>query len=272
MYRTATFLPVAFSGLPGAYSEEAALRHFGPGAPTLTCGGADEAVQAVADGRASHAIVAVENSITGPFDGPADAVARHEGVHVVGEVLLPIRHCLLGARGSRLDEIAVVASHQSALSQCRDFLARWGVATRTASDTGQAARQLESSGDQALAVIGSRTLADLYDLEVLAEGVADRPDNVNRFLVLARSPMGSDGSRRSSAVIGPVVAPRALKTLRIQLEAHGASRVRVPYLGSSDGRLHLIEFDHRPGFGPELCERACARLPHRFLGSWTPDN
>ncbi|MHC4894834.1 MAG: prephenate dehydratase, partial [Planctomycetota bacterium] len=242
-----THVPVAFTGQPGAYSEEAALRRFGSAAPTLTCGSSAEALAAVAEGRASHAVIAVENSITGPFDGPVESLFNEDRVSVVGEVALPIRHCLLGAHGSRLDEVAVVASHQSALSQCRDFLASWGVATRPAQDTAQAARELGTNRDAALGVIGSRTLAEIYDLDVLAEGIADRPDNVNRFLVVARNPESESSGRRTTVLVGPVLAPRALKTLRIQLEAYGASRVRVPFLGSSDGRSHLIEFDHRTG-------------------------
>jgi len=270
MHRLSTILPVAFSGAPGAYSEEAALRHFGPGAPTLTCPTAADAILAVDDGRAGHAVVAVENSITGPFAGVAEALFDCQ-VSAVGEVILPIRHCLLGAQGARLDEIAVVTSHQIALSQCRDFLARWGVATRTSTDTADAARELEKSSDAALAVIGSRALADLYGLQVLAEGVADHAENTNRFMVVAGVPAAPDGARRTAALIGPLVAPRSLKTLRIQLEAHGASRVRAPFLGSSDGTRYLVEFDHRAGFGPELVERACSRLPHRYLGSWDPE-
>lgn len=270
MHRLTSVLPVAFSGAPGAYSEEAALRHFGPGAPTLTCSTAADAIAAVADSRAGHAVIPVENSITGPFAGVAEALFEAD-VHVVSEVLLPIRHCLLAAPGARLDEIAVVTSHQIALSQCRDFLARWGVATRTATDTAEAARELERTADAALGVIGSRALADLYGLSVVAEGVADHADNTNRFMVVAGQTQAVDGARRSAALVGPQVAPRSLKTLRIQLEAHGASRVRAPYLGSSDGTRYLVEFDHRAGLGPEMVERACARLPHRYLGSWDPE-
>jgi len=270
MHRLTSVLPVAFSGAPGAYSEEAALRHFGPGAPTLTCSSAAEAVASVADGRAGHAVIALENSITGPFVGVAEALFASE-TYAVGEVTLPIRHCLLGTSDSRLDEITVVASHQLALSQCRDFLARWGVATRPASDTAEAARGLQDSAERALGVIGSRALASLYGLAVLAEGVADHADNSNRFIVLAAKASSPDGARRSAALVGPLAVPRLLKTLRIQLEAHGATRVRAPFLGASDGTQYLVEFDHRAGLGPEMAERALARLPHRYLGSWDPE-
>ena len=65
-------------------------------------------------------------------------------------------------------------------------------------------------------------------------------------------------------------SPRALKTLRIQLESLGASRVRVPLVGSGDGRHFLVEFDHLGGEGYRAAEEACGTLPHRFLGTWKP--
>lgn len=262
-------LPIAFTGSHGAYSEEAARRHFPGATATLTCASPEDTVSAVAARRASHAVLAVENSITGPFDGIADALFAAD-VFVVGEVRMAMRHCLMAAPGAKLDEIAVVTSHPSALAQCRDWLASWGVASRPAPDTAAAAERLAATGDAATAVLGGRALAALYGLEVLAEGLSDRPDNTNRFLVLAAAPTGDDDARRTALRVGPVAAPRALKTLRIQLEARGASRARVPFLGSSDGSRYVIEFDHRAGEGAAIAAAALADLPHHFLGSWSP--
>ena len=273
----AALLPVAFSGAPGAYSEQAARRFFGPRSATLTCGAGADALQAVAGGRARNAVLPVENTITGCFAGLTEELFQHD-VAVVGEVLVPIRHCLLGAPGSQLDDIAVVTSHPSALAQCRDWLATWGVATRPAPDTAAAAAELSQSADAALGVLGSRVLAEIYGLEILAEGLSDRDDNRTRFYVFgAASGAGGDDAERGSAegsversalLVGPVQAPRALKTLRIRLEAYEARRVRVPFLGSEDGTRFLVEFDHRPGAGAELAASACDALEHRFLGSW----
>ena len=128
-------LPVAFTGAPGAYSEEAARRLFGPTAPTLTCRDLAEALDAVRTRRASHAVVPVENSMTGYFPGVVESLTDRPDAWVVGELVLPIRHALLGVRGARLDELAVVTSHQSALAQCRDWLRRLDVATRPSADT-----------------------------------------------------------------------------------------------------------------------------------------
>lgn len=270
----ASTLPVAFSGAPGAYSEEAAHQFFGAGRATLTCGSSAEAARSVQEGRAGRAVVAVENSLTGRFAGMTE-VLFDSGLGVVGEVRLPVRHCLLGAPQARLEDISVVTSHPSALAQCRDWLTSWGVATRPASDTAAAARELASSREAALGVLGSRVLAELYHLDVLAEGLSDRKENETRFLVLA--PAGDVDETaidadtwRTGLLVGPVEAPRALKTLRIRLEAFDAWRARVPYLGSEDGTRFLVEFDHRPQQGASLAARACEGLPFRILGSWAP--
>jgi len=266
---TTRSLPVAFPGARGGYSQLAARRFFGDRPAELSCETMTDALRAVAEGRASHAVVPIENSITGAYAGVAEAFFEGD-VSVVGEVLLRVRHCLLGAPGTRLDDLAVVTSHATSLAQCRDWLASWGLATRPSADTAEAARQLAESGDRALGVLGSRQLAAAYGLQILAEGIADRPDNRTRFFVVGQRDGGSGEGTRVALQVGPVTTPRTLKTLRIQLESLGASRVRVPFLGAEDGRRFVVEFDHRGGSGRQVAERACGNLSHRFLGAWTP--
>lgn len=263
-------LPTAFSGAPGAYSEEAALRFFGRQTPTLTCASSREALQAISEGRAGHAVVPVENTVTGFFDGLVEALSDRGDVGVVGEVVLPIRHCLLANPGTRLDEITVVTSHQTALAQCRDWLKSIGVATRPAPNTGKAAEELSAGRDSGLAVLGSRNLAERYGLAILAEGLSDRNDNRTRFYVFGPASERASGGTRTALLLGPVSQPRILKTLRIQLESHGATRTRSPFLGSQDGARFVVEYDHDPGGGFDLEELATDGPAHRVLGSWSP--
>jgi prephenate dehydratase len=262
-------LPVAVPGARGAHTLRASQRFFSSTRASLSCATALEAVKAVCSGRAGHAVIPVENSITGIFDGVADAFFSGE-VSVVGEVIMPVRHALMAVPGVRLEDISVVTAHMASLSQCRDWLAGWGFATRPSMDTAAAAKELGASGDEGLGVLGSRDLAAANGLEVLAEGLSDRPDNQTRFLVIASSSEGTDPGSRIAIQIGPISEPRAMKTLRIQLESLGASHVRVPLLGTEDGRRYLVEFDHEGGDGLQAAAKACESLPHRLLGSWAP--
>ncbi len=267
----ARLLPIAVPGARGAFTQTAARSFFGQTCAALACNTASDAVAAVVEGRASHAVVPVENSISGVFDGVADALFVGD-VSVVGEVVLPIRHALMAARGARLDDISVVTSHPASLAQCRDWIASWGLATRPSDDCAASAQKLAAEGDAALGVIGSRELGATYGLDILAEGLSDLPDNRTRFLVLGAVDADVESGWRNAVQIGPVQTPRTLKTLRIQFESLGASRVRVPFLGSDDGRRYVVEFDQRNGDGRSIADRACGTLPHRFLGTWSPSD
>jgi prephenate dehydratase len=264
-------LPVAVPGARGAYSQRAALRYFGSSCTALHCETATGAVRAVVDGRASHAVIAVENSITGVYAGVADAFFEGDVV-VVGEILLPIRHAVMGIPGARLEDLSVISSHQSSLSQCRDWITSWGLAQLPVEDTAASAQALAESENGGLGILGSRELAATNGLELLAEGLSDHADNRTRFLVLGREAQAADEGWRNALQIGPVTTPRTLKTLRIQLESLGASRVRVPFLGSQDGKRFLVEFDHRERGGLGAATEACCGFPHRFLGTWVPDS
>jgi hypothetical protein len=134
---------------------------------------------------------------------------------------------------------------------------------------GKILQDFVAAGNLGTAVLGSRVLAKLYGLEVLAEGLADAAENVTRFLVLSRTESETNIPRERSAVlVGPVDEPRALRTLRIHLESLSAKRVRAPFLGARDGRTFLVEFDHPGQTGVDLAERACGEMPFQMLGSW----
>ena len=261
-------LPVAFTGAPGAYSEEAARRLFGRQAPTLACEKASSAVENVVGGRAGRAVVPIENTVTGTFEGVASALVAG-GTHIVGEVNLAIRHCLLAVPGAKLANLGEVISHPSALAHCSEWLSRWGVVTRTSTDTARAARDLVESGDKRSGVLGSRVLAEIYGLDILADGLSDHARNETRFWVLAAEPDLDPTAHRTAVLVGPVTLPRVLKSLRMQLEARGTVRTRAPLLRCSDGEHYVLEFDHPPGCGAAIAAEACDGVSHRLLGSWS---
>ena len=82
-----------------------------------------DTVMAVHSGEVERALVPIENSLEGSVNATLDALAMEtEDVAIVGEVVHPIRHCLISKRQLELSEIEVVVSHPQASAQCARFI------------------------------------------------------------------------------------------------------------------------------------------------------
>jgi len=180
---------VAFQGDHGAYSEEAVAVHWRGEASAIPSRECADVAAAVERGAAEYGLLPIENTLAGSVAATYDALAEAAGVVVVGEVVLPIHHCLLALPGATLESLTVVESHPIALAQCRRFLARHPqLEAYPAYDTAGAARQVAARGDARHAAIASRAAAAHFGLAVLATSIEDRPDNRTRFLAVACEP------------------------------------------------------------------------------------
>jgi prephenate dehydratase len=235
---------VAFQGAAGAYSEAAVHRWFGEGAqaaPFREFRGVGDAVEA---GETEFGVLPVDNTLSGAVPASYDVLARG-GLEVVGEVVMPIHHLLLGVPGSALARVRRVLSHAMALAQCgRFFAAHPELDPVAAYDTAGAAADVARLGDVAVAAIAGRQAAVRCGLEVLAEGLEDRPDNQTRFLVVgrrgtARPPSPYTGMRRRTMVmIEPPDVPGAI------------GRVLQPFAAPE---VSVARLESRPGPAPWTC-------------------
>ncbi|GLJ46122.1 hypothetical protein SUGI_0971560 [Cryptomeria japonica] len=181
---------VAYQGIPGAFSEAAAIMVH-PGCSGVPCKAYEDAIWAVESRRADRAILPVEGTLEGNVVRNYDLLLHHS-LHVVDEIQLFVNYCLLAAPGVRKEDLRRIISHPMALAHCSHGLAKLGIGaevTREAvEDTAGAAESVSSGGLQDTAAIASCRAAGIYGLDVLARGVQDEPWNVTRFLVLARTP------------------------------------------------------------------------------------
>ncbi|KAK4255205.1 hypothetical protein QN277_008230 [Acacia crassicarpa] len=182
-------LRVAYQGVPGAYSEAAAGKAY-PKCEAIPCDQFEVAFQAVQLWIADRAVLPVENSLGGSIHRNYDLLLRHQ-LHIVGEVQLPVHHCLLALPGVRKEYLNRVISHPQALAQCEHSLTKLGlnVAREAVDDTAGAAEFIATNNQRDTAAIASARAAELYGLQVLADGIQDDPSNVTRFVMLAREPI-----------------------------------------------------------------------------------
>ncbi|KAK8969950.1 hypothetical protein KSP40_PGU003028 [Platanthera guangdongensis] len=182
-------LRVAYQGVPGAYSEAAAGRAY-PNCDAIPCDQFEVAFQAVELWIADRAVLPVENSLGGSIHRNYDLLLRHR-LHIVGEVQMPVHHCLLALPGVRKEYLTRVISHPQALAQCEHTLTNLGlnVAREAFDDTAAAAEYVAANGLRDTAAIASARAAKLYGLQILADGIQDDSGNVTRFVMLAREPI-----------------------------------------------------------------------------------
>lgn len=180
---------VAYQGVPGAYSEAAAGKAY-PECEAIPCDQFEVAFQSVELWIADRAVLPVENSLGGSIHRNYDLLLRHR-LHIVGEVQLPVHHCLVALPGVRRECLTRVISHPQALAQCELTLNGMGlnVAREAFDDTAGAAEYVAANGLRDTAAIASARAAELYGLEVLANGIQDDSSNVTRFVMLAREPI-----------------------------------------------------------------------------------
>uniref|UniRef100_A0A2P2L7R0 Uncharacterized protein MANES_12G074000 n=1 Tax=Rhizophora mucronata TaxID=61149 RepID=A0A2P2L7R0_RHIMU len=124
---------ISFKGLPGSYSEDAALKAY-PKCETVPCDDFEDAFKAVELWLADKAVLPIESSSGGSIHRNYDLLLRHR-LHIVGEVQLSINLCLLALPGVRAEQLTRVLSHSQVLDLSDTFLSKLGVTRENVVDT-----------------------------------------------------------------------------------------------------------------------------------------
>ncbi|KAK6163260.1 hypothetical protein DH2020_000124 [Rehmannia glutinosa] len=196
-------LRVAYQGVRGAYSESAAEKAY-PNCEAVPCEQFDTAFEAVERWLVDRAVLPIENSLGGSIHRNYDLLLRHR-LHIVGEVKLAIRHCLLANHGIKVEDLKRVLSHPQALAQCENTLTKLGLVREAVDDTAGAAKHVAFHKLKDAGAVASMTAAKIYGLDVLAQDIQDDSDNVTRFLMLAREPIipGTDKPFKVPDILSP---------------------------------------------------------------------
>ncbi|WP_428768408.1 3-deoxy-7-phosphoheptulonate synthase [Treponema sp. HNW] len=180
----------AFAGSRGAYAEQAARLYFDGALETLPCSNFRDVFRTVSEGRASCAIIPIENSLAGSVYENYDNLIRFSDISIAGSIKMRIEHALIACEGASLDTVKTVYSHPQALAQCSDFLAlhpEWEQVE--CPSTSYAASSVAKKNDIHCAAIASQHAALCFKggvkPEVLKTGIENNPRNYTRFLIIA---------------------------------------------------------------------------------------
>ena len=110
---------ISFLGPHGSYSHQAAMAVFSQDANLVPKDDIASVMQEVITGRADLAIVPVENSTEGMINQTLDLLVI-SNLHVIQEIMLPIRNCLLGKTSlEKIEKVFEDLSNLAAANQLR---------------------------------------------------------------------------------------------------------------------------------------------------------
>jgi prephenate dehydratase len=211
---------IAYLGIPGSFSHNAATRYFSDQETFLSYPGFSKVFEAVSSGSCAAGLVPLENSLAGSIYENYDLL-RSASLSIVGEIALQIEHdlCVYSTTASlpTPEQITHLYSHPKALEQVSGFINKYpGLTLISTSDTASAALEVAKLKLPGHAALCSRAAAALYGLRVVQENLEDDRLNFTRFAVLSReAPLNLNHNKCSLLLILPHIPKALFKTLEV---------------------------------------------------------
>lgn len=177
---------VAIQGGMGAYHGIAAENYFGEEVEIVPCSTFKDIFISIEKDPTIIGIMAIENTIAGSLL-PNYELLREYKLPIAGEYKQRISHCLAALPGQTIHDIKEIHSHPIALMQCKEFTNKLPhVRLLEHEDTALAARDIAENKATATAAICSKKAAEIYGLDILAQGIETNKHNFTRFLIFAQ--------------------------------------------------------------------------------------
>ena len=179
---------VAIQGYRGCFHEQAAREFYSSRGVDISIveGPTFESLfEAMSEGKASAAVMAIENTISGGLL-PNFELLRSNPYKIKGEVYIPIHQNLMAIPGQAVEDIREVRTHYMAINQTRRYFERncpW-IKMVESEDTAKSAIEIAQQGLKGFGAVASELAAEQNGLEILAKGIETYKQNFTRFLIL----------------------------------------------------------------------------------------
>ena len=229
---------LGYTGVPGAYAYEVMVNllknsknsegHMGVKAEEiLNFNTHRELVEGVESGKVDFAILPIENSIVGEVRDSIDLINKRN-IYIVGEVKHKIEHNLLGIKGSKIEDIKRVYSHEQALMQCSEFLGEYSEWEKIRmSNTALSAKYIGDIGNKENACIANMETRKMYNLELLKPDINNEKENFTRFFIVSNKNLICENSEKISVITSTKNEAGALIKLLKVFSDYGLNMVNL---------------------------------------------
>lgn len=230
---------IAFLGRRGSYSHLAA-RQFAKNQPNgfieLGCVSFDEVFAKVQNGEADYGVLPLENTTSGSINEVYDLL-QHTDLSLVGELAYTIKHCVLGNSQVALDQIDTIYTHSQPAQQCSQFIQSLDkVHVKYCESSSHSMEIVARLNKPNVVALGNEDGGKLYGLEVLRTEIANQPNNITRFIVVAKTPV-------------QVSAQVQTKTLLLMTTSQQAGALVDALMVFKQQDIRMVKLESRPIYG-----------------------
>ena len=177
---------IGIQGINGSYHDLAARRYFEEPIKLKNCESFRELAKRVANKEVDFGVMAIENSIAGSIL-PNIVLLLDFQLQIVGEIYMPIHHCLIAHKGMAISELTEVRSHPMAILQCHRFFEKHShIKLSESRDTASSVKNIKNNQLKAVGAIASEKAAEEFGLGILEREIQTIKQNVTRFIVLKK--------------------------------------------------------------------------------------
>ncbi|AEK22655.1 Arogenate dehydratase/prephenate dehydratase 1 [Capnocytophaga canimorsus Cc5] len=175
---------IAIQGIKGSFHYQAAQEYFGNQITIMECNSFDKVAQSLLKNEADLGVMAIENSIAGSIL-PNYALIDRLKLNIMGEHYIDIQQNLMAISGQDLNDLKEVHSHPMALLQCKQFFENYPhIKLVEDTDTASTAQRIHQKHLLGIGAIGSKSAAELYNLEIIRHSIQTMKVNATRFVIL----------------------------------------------------------------------------------------
>tara|TARA_Y100000996_G_C22503791_1_gene635522 strand:- start:525 stop:1343 length:819 start_codon:yes stop_codon:yes gene_type:complete len=191
---------ISYLGPKGSFTQIALGKYFGENLNQIskrTIGGVFKSVES---NESEFGVVPIENSFEGSVNNTHDLLMKSD-LLIYDEIQLRIHQCLI-AKNDDIKQIEKIYSHPQSFGQCRTWLKdNLPNADLIPVFSNSEGAEIISSPNEGC--IGSKTLTELYGLNLIKENIEDSKENTTRFVILSHEQQEKTQNNKVSLIISP---------------------------------------------------------------------
>ncbi|WP_343155043.1 prephenate dehydratase domain-containing protein [Buchnera aphidicola (Kurisakia onigurumii)] len=131
-------------------------------------------------------ILPIENKCSGYIQEICNLLFDKK-IFIFDQIYIPINHCLLGNKNTKIQTIKEIYTHIQPFQQCKKFFnqfPKWKI--RYVSSSSYGMKKIKNYPNTNIAVIGNEIYGKKYGLQIIKNNISNIIDNHTRFIIISK--------------------------------------------------------------------------------------